>query len=242
MEIDSLLGLFAAISRIDGACSVDDILQEFRSAIEPYGLRYFLITGLPVPHDTDWSREILVDGWPSEWYLRYMSEDYFSHDPCVAQCRHSPKPFLWDELPPAKLSARAKLVMDEAADFGMGQGLCVPVHVPLAGPGVVTAAGDRIEIAPSDVPFIETLCVHTFRRLSGLEQSGQAVDAAPLTPRERELLEWSAEGKSNEDIACILGVTRNTVESHQRNIRGKLDAANVSHAIVKALRRQEIQI
>ncbi|TIW01734.1 MAG: LuxR family transcriptional regulator, partial [Mesorhizobium sp.] len=44
------------------------------------------------------------------------------------------------------------------------------------------------------------------------------------------------------DIACILGVTRNTVESHQRNIRGKLDAINVSHAIVKALRRQEIHI
>jgi LuxR family quorum sensing-dependent transcriptional regulator len=242
MEIESILGLFAAISRIDTASSPHEILYEFRSAIERYGLRYFLITGLPVPHDADWRREILFDGWPPEWYLRYMSEDHFSHDPCVAQCRHSPKPFLWHELPPAKLFARAKLVMDEATEFGMGQGLCVPIHVPLAGPGVVSAAGDRLEIEPRAMPFIETLCVHTFRRLSGWEKPGQAVEAAPLTARERELLEWSAEGKSNEDIACILGVTRNTVESHQRNIRGKLDAANVSHAIVKALRRQEIQI
>ena len=242
MEIDGVVGLFSAISRIDTASSADEILREFRIAIERYGLRYFLITGLPVPHDADWRREILGDGWPPEWYLRYMSEDHFSHDPCVAQCRHSPKPFLWHELPPAKLFARAKLVMDEATDFGMSHGLCVPIHVPLAGPGVVSAAGDRIEIAPNVMPFIETLCVHTFRRLSGLEKSGQGAEVAPLTARERELLEWSAEGKSNEDIACILGVTRNTVESHQRNIRGKLDAANVSHAIVKALRRQEIQI
>jgi LuxR family quorum sensing-dependent transcriptional regulator len=37
-------------------------------------------------------------------------------------------------------------------------------------------------------------------------------------------------------------VTTNTVESHHRNIRVKLDAINVAHAIVKALRRQEIQI
>lgn len=63
-----------------------------------------------------------------------------------------------------------------------------------------------------------------------------------MTPRERELLQWSAQGKSTEDISCILGVTTNTVESHHRNIRVKLDAINVAHAIVKALRRQEIQI
>jgi len=92
------------------------------------------------------------------------------------------------------------------------------------------------------MPFIETLCVHTFRSLSALGTPGDRDEPTPLTARERELLEWSAQGKSTDDIACILGVTRNTVESHQRNIRGKLDAINVAHAIVKALRRQEIQI
>ncbi|QPC91562.1 LuxR family transcriptional regulator [Mesorhizobium sp. INR15] len=242
MENDSIGELFAAISRIDTGRSADAILQEFRSAMARYGLRHFLITGLPVPHDTAWQREILGDGWPPEWSLRYLKEDHFPHDPCVAQCRHSPQPFRWNDLPAGRMLARAKLVMDEAAEFGMREGICVPIHVPLAGPGVVTAASDRIDVPASALPLIETLCVHTFRRLSGLEASGQGSGAAPLTARERELLQWSAEGKSNEDIACILGLTRNTVESHHRNIRGKLDAINVSHAIVKALRRQEIQI
>lgn len=242
MDNEGVADLFAAISRIDTMGSADEILRVFRSVMARYGLRNFLITGLPVPHGTDWQREILVDGWPAEWHLRYVSEDHFSHDPCVARCRHSPEPFLWGDLPAARLFKRAKLVMDEAAEFGLKEGICVPVHVPLAGPGVVTAASDRVEIPPSAMPFIETLCVHTFRSLLALGTSGQRDGAAPLTARERELLEWSAQGKSTEDIACILGVTRNTVESHQRNIRGKLDAINVSHAIVKALRRQEIQI
>ncbi|TPI35798.1 LuxR family transcriptional regulator [Mesorhizobium sp. B3-1-6] len=242
MESEGVADLYAAISRIDAARSTDAIIQEFRSVMGRYGLRNFLITGLPVPHDADWQREILGDGWPPEWYLRYVSEDHFLHDPCVAQCRHSPQPFLWGDLPAARLFKRARLVMDEAAEFGMKQGICVPVHVPLSGPGVVTAASDRIELPPSAMPFIETLCVHTFRSLSALGTPGGGDQPTPLTARERELLEWSAQGKSTEDIACILGVTRNTVESHQRNIRGKLDAINVSHAIVKALRRQEIQI
>ncbi|TPJ66024.1 LuxR family transcriptional regulator [Mesorhizobium sp. B2-7-1] len=239
---NEIIDLLTAMSKIDTAGSAEAILQEFRSALACYGLRNFLITGLPVPHDMDWQREILGDGWPPDWYRRYVSEDHFLHDPCVAQCRHSPQPFLWRELPAAKLSARAKLVMDEAAEFGMKEGICVPIHVPLAGPSVVTAASDRMEVPPSAMPFIETLCVHTFRRLAGLGTPGDGDEPAPLTARERELLEWSAQGKSTDDIACILGVSRNTVESHQRNIRGKLDAINVSHAIVKALRRQEIQV
>lgn len=242
MENETIVDLFAAISKIDTARSADAILQEFRAAMARYGLRNFLITGLPVPHDTDWQREILADGWSPEWHRRYVAEEYFLHDPCVAQCRHSPEPFRWGELPAARLVARAKLVMDEAAEFAMKEGICVPIHVPLAGPGVVTVASDRMEVPPSAMPFIETLCVHTFRSLSALGTPGDGDEPTPLTARERELLEWSAQGKSTDDIACILGVTRNTVESHQRNIRGKLDAINVAHAIVKALRRQEIQI
>lgn len=117
-----------------------------------------------------------------------------------------------------------------------------PVHVPLSGPGVVTASSDRIEIAHSALPLIETICVHAFRKLGNTGTSGADGDELPLTPRERELLQWSAQGKTTEDISCILGVTANTVESHQRNIRVKLDAINVAHAIVKALRRHEIQI
>jgi LuxR family quorum sensing-dependent transcriptional regulator len=131
--------------------------------------------------------------------------------------------------------------MEEATEFGMKDGLCVPIHVPLAGPAVVTAASDRMEIPPGAMPLIETLCVHTFRKLSRLETKRDK-PVAPLTPRERELLQWSAQGKSAEDISCILGVTTNTVESHHRNIREKLDAINIAHAIVKALRRHEIQI
>lgn len=242
MEYEAVADLFAAISRIDTARSAEAILHAFRLAMERYGLRNFLITGLPVPHDADWQREILGDGWPAEWHLRYVSEAHFLHDPCVAQCRHSPEPFRWGELPAARLYERAQLVMDEAAEFGMKEGICVPIHVPLAGPGVVTMASDRMEIPPGATPLVETLCVHTFRSLSGLGTPGNDDESTPLTARERELLEWSAQGKSTDDIACILGVTRNTVESHQRNIRGKLDAINVAHAIVKALRRQEIQI
>jgi LuxR family quorum sensing-dependent transcriptional regulator len=242
MSNAAVLELLATISEIDDACSAERVLEIFRGVLESYGLNSFLVTGLPVPQDSEWHRAILCDGWPHEWFARYESAGHFVHDPCAARSRVAADPFLWHQLPMDGLTARGRLVMDEATEFGMKDGLCVPIHIPLAGPAVVTAASDRIEIPPGALPLIETLCVHTFRKLSNLETKSDNEDTAPLTPRERELLQWSAEGKTTEDISCILGVTTNTVESHQRNIRNKLDAINVAHAIVKALRRHEIQI
>ncbi|MFH1340429.1 MAG: LuxR family transcriptional regulator [Pseudomonadota bacterium] len=241
MNNAAVLELLTTISEIDSSRSSERVLQVFRIALERYGLHSFLITGLPVPHDSEWQRAILYDGWPREWFTRYESENHFLHDPCAARSRIAAEPFLWHQLSTDGLTSRGRLVMEEATEFGMKDGLCVPIHVPLAGPAVVTAASDRIEIPPGAIPVIETLCVHTFRKLSRLEDKRDKF-TAPLTPRERELLQWSAQGKSAEDISCILGVTTNTVESHHRNIREKLDAINIAHAIVKALRRHEIQI
>lgn len=237
----AVLELFATISEIDAAHSSKRAVEIFQGVLQRYGLHSFLITRLPVPHDSEWHRAILHDGWRSEWFSRYESEGHFLYDPCAARSRLTAQPFLWHELPIGGLTPRGRLVMDEATEFGMKDGICVPIHVPFAGPAVVTAGSDRIEVPPAAMPLIETLCVHMFRKVS-LERNSDNEEHSALTPRERELLQWSAQGKTTEDISCILGVTANTVESHQRNIRSKLDAINVVHAVVKALRRNEIQI
>ncbi len=238
----ALLVLLATISDIDAASSSERALAIFEGVLQRFGLHSFLITGLPVPHDSEWHRAILHDGWSREWFARYESEGHFPHDPCAARSRLSAQPFFWHELPADGLTQRSRLVMDEAAEFGMKDGFCVPIRVPLAGPAVVTAASDRLEVPPGAMPLIETLCVHLFRKVSGLETKSDNDETSPLTPREREILQWSAQGKTNEDISCILGIATNTVERHQSNIRDKLDAINIVHAVVKAVRRDEIQI
>jgi DNA-binding CsgD family transcriptional regulator len=44
----------------------------------------------------------------------------------------------------------------------------------------------------------------------------------PLTPREREVLHWVAEGKRDSEIALILDVSARTVEQHVRVCLRKL--------------------
>lgn len=53
-----------------------------------------------------------------------------------------------------------------------------------------------------------------------------ANDAPRLTPCERDVLTWVAEGKSDWEVATILGVSEPTVRFHLDNARKKLGAVN----------------
>ena len=55
-----------------------------------------------------------------------------------------------------------------------------------------------------------------------------------LSPRETEILKWIAEGKTHEEISIICSIAVETIKSHCKNIRAKLDTANTSSAISRA--------
>ncbi|HEY5802050.1 MAG TPA: LuxR C-terminal-related transcriptional regulator, partial [Burkholderiaceae bacterium] len=55
-----------------------------------------------------------------------------------------------------------------------------------------------------------------------------------LTPREYEVLRWTAEGKTSGEVALILRMTERTVNFHINNIIHKFGASNKTHAAVKA--------
>ncbi|MEO8658180.1 MAG: response regulator transcription factor [Bryobacteraceae bacterium] len=58
-----------------------------------------------------------------------------------------------------------------------------------------------------------------------------------LTPRERELLQLIAEGKSNKDVANMLNLSLYTVETHRANIMEKLNLHSVPELILYAVRK-----
>ncbi|MFJ1310892.1 helix-turn-helix domain-containing protein [Agrobacterium pusense] len=61
-----------------------------------------------------------------------------------------------------------------------------------------------------------------------------------LTNREKEVLLWTARGKTAWETAVILNISRTTVLSHLKNARIKLDTTNVAQTIAEAIRRSEI--
>lgn len=62
-----------------------------------------------------------------------------------------------------------------------------------------------------------------------------------LTPREREILQLLAEGKSNKEVAALLNISVNTAEAHRANIMLKLDLHSVTELVHYAIRNKIIK-
>jgi two-component system response regulator NreC len=70
-----------------------------------------------------------------------------------------------------------------------------------------------------------------------LQRSGTEDPYDLLTPREREVLQLVAEGKSNKDVAQLLNLSVYTVETHRANIMEKLNLRGVPELILYAVRK-----
>ena len=68
--------------------------------------------------------------------------------------------------------------------------------------------------------------------LAGDSQKSGAV----LTPRERELVQLVAEGKSNKEMSEVLGISVKTVETHRAAVMRKLSLESVADLVRYAIR------
>lgn len=119
----------------------------------------------------------------------------------------------------------------------------------------VVDAGARGYILKDDADRVLLAAVDALRqhktyfstRLSGIVETEDSSSESPkgtrsrLTPREREILQLLAEGKSNKEVASLLGISVNTAEAHRANIMLKLDFHSIAELVLYAIRNKIIQ-
>lgn len=72
------------------------------------------------------------------------------------------------------------------------------------------------------------------RRVSQVETTDRY---ATLSPREREIFQLVAEGRTNREVADILDISAATVETHRARILQKLEIHNTAELVLYAVRR-----
>jgi DNA-binding NarL/FixJ family response regulator len=76
------------------------------------------------------------------------------------------------------------------------------------------------------------------RRAHGKMKGG----SSPLTPREREVVQLLAEGKSSKEVAVALNLSVKTAETHRANIMRKLDVHSISELVLYAVKNNIVQV
>ena len=82
-----------------------------------------------------------------------------------------------------------------------------------------------------------TRAVDDARAAWGVPSAPRSPAAASLTPREREVMQWLAGGKTDRDIGEILGISPRTVHKHLQRIYEKLGVETRTAAVVRAMSR-----
>jgi DNA-binding NarL/FixJ family response regulator len=71
---------------------------------------------------------------------------------------------------------------------------------------------------------------------------GESPKLPKLTPREREVVQLLAEGKSSKEVASLLNLSTKTAETHRSNIMRKLGFHSIRDIVVYAIKNNIIQV
>jgi DNA-binding CsgD family transcriptional regulator len=229
------------ISKTNSATSQEEVFALFRAALREMGydrVVYSLLTDHPSIGRK--AGHGVMGNYPQDWMDYYMKNGYFHKDPIPKHAFTTPEAYTWNHVvETCSISSKQRRLMCEAQEAQLNSGAAVAIHGPnfeVAGVGLASTVG---EINP-DKNMLSIIRALSHQFHSAYSQF-DLVDRKPqkslyLTPREREVLSYSAEGKSVSVIASILSVADGTVKFHLQNIYNKVDVTTRQQAIVKAIR------
>ncbi|MBB3950810.1 helix-turn-helix transcriptional regulator [Aureimonas jatrophae] len=236
------LPAFDFIERVKLHDSVEGVVSDLHGEASRVGIERLIVCGVPAPGQP-FGPEILGSVWSPDWLQRYVERDYFPHDPVAQWAGRTTEPFRWSAVPGnGPWTAAANQFMGEAAEHGMVDGFVVPMFSPHEWQANVSFATSRpLDASSHDLAALHLMAIYATNRLRRL--TGR-LDEPPslLTGREAECLTWIAAGKTVDDIATILGLSRLTIQTHLRNVRLKLNAATIAQAVAEGIRTGAVRI
>ncbi len=215
----------------------EEVLALFKRAIGDFGFDLVMYNSTrAVEADDSAGSSLVLTNYPNEWLSLYGQKEFETIDPVLRYGTVASRPFSWDGLSERlPLSKRQMEFMGAGKDAGLYDGVGIPLHGPrgeVSGIGLASSSGGA-EMS-QNLSVLNALA-HQFHLnyWSFIEQDGNPMVA--LTDREREVLHWCAQGKSNWAIGEILGISEHGVEFHVRNILKKLEVDSRVTAVVKSL-------
>lgn len=234
----------AVIAFLDQIRNVEDVASleaAFSKALWDLGFRewaYQVIRTDALPDE----KPLILTTFSDAWYNHYIDSGYHRVDPVILNGPNQVAPFTWSAMSfGVEPSPEQRRLFAEAAEFGVGEGVGIPIHGArgaLAMTSMVSDHGmeglDRLMSTVGQDVHLLSLAFHNHaRELLALGRMGRTT--VSLTPRERECLLWTAAGKSAWQTAQILGISYRTVYFHLANVRSKMGVVNVYHAVMKAI-------
>jgi LuxR family transcriptional regulator, quorum-sensing system regulator BjaR1 len=233
------------IEQVEHAKDQTKLISQLSQAISNFGFTSFLVTGLPHA-TTAFSDHTILNGWPDDWYHRYNDSGYYNVDAVAIQARQSVDPFFWSDVVPKHdnkvVSAR---IMGEAHEFGLADGLIVPIYSVNGDQSCISMAGKIVDRRKRVKQMLHLMSMYAHHKAISLSERAKPTRPTPLvmlTLRERECLQWAAGGKTDWETSQILQISDKTVSLYVASAMKKLSSVSRTQAVAKAILGRHINL
>lgn len=235
--------IFETIEDISRQTSVAPVAALFARAMGQFGFTSLGINSLPPP-GAGANPVIVAESTPKGFRDFYIHEALYQIDHICRHARAALEPFRYSEAPYDRTDPRNHRQFLEALDtFGMGKGIIVPVGRPANAPACVWLAGRKPDLHDDAMLAVHLIALFAASKSDALTrpQDGVALSSR-LSPREREIVQWISAGKTSWEISVISGLSERAINKIVAEAMTKLDAVTRAQAVVKAIRRGEIEL
>jgi DNA-binding CsgD family transcriptional regulator len=214
--------------------NIEQVAEAFRQAIAPLGLTGTACGVVSGPRLASGARFFFLD-WPPDWMDEYSRENFLRVDPIPRWAAAGRRAASFQQIL-AALPDRdpARRVAEAGYQYGIVDGMLVPLRLGDGSLGVVSAFGERTRFSASERAFLEVIAATTLLRADALGGQTPASSVA-LTPRELDCLALLVRGLTDRDIAAKLKVTEPTIRFHLGRAREKLGARSRTHLAALAV-------
>jgi len=228
----------ALLNRIQKTQCTSELTKLVEEASSSFGFRAFVVSCYG---STGGEPQLLMSGLPEGLEAR-LEQGVPAYRMLLSdRFKQCPEPFYWHDLLKEEEAGELRRLLQFAGPAGIEDGYSVPVHMPEGARGTVSFVGARTELNDDERLALQAIAIASVTQFKYLSQP-EVVAAAKLTAREREVLKWTAAGKTADATAEILSISVRTVEYHLLNAARKLNTANRTHTVVEALRSRQLSL
>lgn len=229
-----------AILQLEVSTDAQDLVDHLTDLLAQFGIKglWLASTTQLGSDDTIVSKHA---GMPTAYLHLYVARRYDLVSPILAAIQSGEDVAIWNQIRCAGASVSERLArqcIEESRDAGLRYGITIPIRNGTGLAGWISVAFNSGSPDPETIRYISVIAIAAYQRWLSLTKGENQLS---LSPRETEVINWAAEGKTAQDTADILGLSTRTVQAHLENSMTKLDATNKTHAVVKAIRRRIIR-
>ena len=249
---DDALGVFQLVQQFVEATKKVDTLRQLEISIEQIatelGFNYYALIHHVDHRATSRAASVRLENYPKAWVEKFLEQKLYSWDPIHMASYATNLAFAWSDVPDMiRLSSKHKQVLSAAAQEGLGDGITVPANLPGEANGSCSFAVRTGKELPRQhmgaVQLIGSFAFQAARDLSlEASQSLNSDERVKLSPRQLDCVLLAGRGKSDWEIATILGIKEDTVTQHLDTARERYGVSRRVQLILRAIHSGQIAL